>query len=199
MVNLSLFLYIIGLKTYSVLRSRVITLIGSYADRRPPADLVPGSSAPGFRLFDTNGNLVQLSEMRGRKVLLTFFCGCPSCAQLALPLDWIHRQTRAVKFLAIIAMTADQASQWGNSRGITFPLLADPSHSIARLYSSLQCPRSWLIDEDGRIVDGSPIGASPEAILKMVSAHLRTSARPEAHAWRECCRRLPVRVLLDSR
>ena len=41
--------------------------------RWPPDALKPGDPAPNFELMDENKNVVKLSDLRGRKVVLLFY------------------------------------------------------------------------------------------------------------------------------
>jgi hypothetical protein len=67
-----------------------------------------GSLAPEFTLSDYNDKTYCLSDFRGKKVLLNFFCGCGKCAELALTWEKIHRQRRDVQVLGISTINPQQ-------------------------------------------------------------------------------------------
>lgn len=50
-----------------------------------------GMPAPAFTLLDSEGRLVSLLSLRGRRVLLSFMCGCQRCLQLAPALEKVHQ------------------------------------------------------------------------------------------------------------
>ncbi|HMC83711.1 MAG TPA: TlpA disulfide reductase family protein, partial [Candidatus Polarisedimenticolia bacterium] len=64
----------------------------------------PGSPATDFRLFDTNGESVGLSSLRGKTVILHFWASwCPHCLSEMPLLEQLGREfaPRGVEVLAI--------------------------------------------------------------------------------------------------
>lgn len=114
-----------------------------------------GSLAPDFTLSDDNGKTYRLSDFRGKKVLLNFFCGCGTCAELSLTWEKIHRQRADVQVLGISTIHPEQIQSWCRAIGVTFPVLFDPGYQVAEQYDSLHCPQSWVIDESGKVVYAS--------------------------------------------
>ncbi|SOC53498.1 Peroxiredoxin [Blastococcus aggregatus] len=129
-----------------------------------------GTLAPDFALPDANGQLVSLSDFRGRPVVLVFY-----------PLDWspgcsrqleLYQQELAefeARGAAVIGVSVDSIyshGAWSAVRGITFPLLADfhPKGDVARRYGvwresdGFSDRALYVIDADGviRYVDVSP-------------------------------------------
>ncbi len=111
-----------------------------------------GSLAPEFTLTDYNGKTYRLSDFRGKKVLLNFFCGCGSCAELAVTWEKIHRQRSDVQVLGVSTINPEIIRDWRRSLDVTFPTLFDPNYSVAEEYESTNCPRCWVIDEKGKVV-----------------------------------------------
>src|SRR5438105_5348361 len=69
-----------------ITRERQTALEAKYA--RGP---MVGEVAPPFTLkSSTTGHPVSLSDFRGRRVLLNFFCGCSSCREVARA--WVKMQ-----------------------------------------------------------------------------------------------------------
>src|SRR5689334_15802796 len=55
-----------------------------------------GEVAPPFTLKSaTTGRPVSLSDFRGRRVLLNFFCGCSACRQVARA--WVKMEKKPLK------------------------------------------------------------------------------------------------------
>jgi peroxiredoxin len=115
---------------------------------RPPAI---GEAAPEFELPDTDGYLHRLSRLRGRRVLLLFFCGCATCRALAPEWEKIHRADPEVAVFGIAAVGSAHVRQFRRATHTTFPILFDANYGVASRYGSLECPRSWLVDESGTV------------------------------------------------
>jgi peroxiredoxin len=111
-----------------------------------------GSLAPDFTLSDSNGKTYRLSDLRGKKVLLNFFCGCGKCAELALVWEKIHRHADDVQVRGISTINPERLRGWCRAMDITFPALFDPNYRVAEIYNSTDCPRCWVIDETGKVV-----------------------------------------------
>lgn len=125
--------------------------------------LPTGTPAPDFALPDASGQLVRLSQYRGRPVVLVFYPldWSPGCSQ-QLDLyqselaEFEHRNAQ------IIAVSVDSIyshGAWAAVRGISFPLLADfnPKGEVARQYGVYRDQDGfseralYIIDADGII------------------------------------------------
>lgn len=99
-----------------------------------------GTPAPDFALPDPNGQLVRLSDYRGKPVVLVFYPldWSPTCSdQLSLyqsELDAFH--SRGAQILAISVDSLYSHGAWAAVRGLEFPLLADfhPKGAVAQQY-----------------------------------------------------------------
>jgi peroxiredoxin len=103
--------------------------------------LPPGTRAPDFALRDPSGDVLRLSELRGRTVVLVFYPldWSPGCSQ---QLDLYQQEldefrSRGAELLAISVDSLYSHGAWAVARGLTFPLLADfhPKGAAAREYS----------------------------------------------------------------
>jgi peroxiredoxin len=103
--------------------------------------LPPGTRAPDFGLRDPSGEVVRLSDYRGRPVVLVFYPldWSPGCSQ---QLDLYQQEleefrSRGAELLAISVDSLYSHGAWAAVRGLTFPLLADfhPKGAAARDYS----------------------------------------------------------------
>jgi peroxiredoxin len=110
-----------------------------------------GSMAPDFILSDQNGNTHQLSRYRGRKVLLSFFCGCRLCEEVAREWQKQFGNSHGVQLLAVANFSPASATEFRSQTGTRFPLLLDAFGMVAKRYESSSCPRCWLIDQNGRV------------------------------------------------
>lgn len=101
-----------------------------------------GASAPGFTLPSATGGTFDLSAERGKTVLLYFHEGL-DCAPCWKQIDDIQADLakfRALGIAQIAAISIDPlAAQRARAEldGITFPVLADPSLTVANAYGTL--------------------------------------------------------------
>jgi peroxiredoxin Q/BCP len=129
----------------------------------------PGKKAPAFALNDQHGRTHRLSEYAGRFVVLYFYpkddtpgCTKESCDfQATLPK--LKRRDAAVLGVSIL----DEASKakFADKYGLTFPLLADPTHEVAEKYGVWQeksrygrsymgiVRTTYLIGPDGKVIE----------------------------------------------
>ncbi len=102
--------------------------------------LAVGTPAPDFALPDPNGQLVRLSDYRGRPVVLVFYPldWSPTCSdQLSLyQSELAEFERRGAQVLAISVDSLYSHGAWAAVRGLNFPLLADfhPKGAVAQQY-----------------------------------------------------------------
>lgn len=135
--------------------------------------LQKGTIAPGFDLFATPDQMLNLADLRGKRVILAFYPAdwSPVCSdQMAL-----YNETLKLfrKFNAeLIGISVDSKwchSAFAQSRNLHFPLLSDfePKGAVSKLYGAYneligECKRAlFVIDEQG-IIQWSYL--SPDAI-----------------------------------
>jgi peroxiredoxin Q/BCP len=131
--------------------------------------LAPGDEAPPFTLPDADGNAVSLDSYRGRKVVVYFYPAAmtPGCTTQACDFRDSLESLHAAG-VDVIGISPDQPAKLAKFRekeGLTFPLLADPSHEVlaaygawgekqnyGRTYVGVLRP-TFVVDEDGRIAE----------------------------------------------
>lgn len=136
-----------------------------------------GTKAPEFELNATPDQKIKLSDLRGKRVVLSFYPAdwSPVCGdQMSLYNEMIKQFHQ--RNAEVIGISVD--SKWchlafGKERNIHFPLLADfePKGEVARLYqvydeNTGECERAlYVIDEEGTIRWNylSPKGINPGA------------------------------------
>jgi peroxiredoxin len=122
-----------------------------------------GIQAPDFSLPDSDGKIVQLSDFRGKNVVLVFYPldWSPACSdQLSLYQTELAEFERAnAQLLGVSVDSLYSHGAWAAVRGITFPLLADfhPKGEVARLYDVMRDSDGfseralYLVDANGTI------------------------------------------------
>ena len=123
-----------------------------------------GTTAPDFRLPDTNGKTVSLADFKGQPALLVIFmCNhCPyvkhiraGLAQLAH--DYLPRGA------AIVGINSNDVAKYLDdspakmaaevkSAGYLFPYLYDESQAVAKAYRAACTPDIYLFDKSHKLV-----------------------------------------------
>lgn len=125
-----------------------------------------GFLAPDFSLETTDGQIIRLSELRGKTVVLNFWATwCPPCRAEMPTLERIAQEyaDQDVILLGINLNFLDKAAEiqaFLEKYGITFPILLDRQGEVARLYEISALPTTFFIGPDGMIryvVIGGPI------------------------------------------
>ncbi|MFN8547926.1 MAG: TlpA disulfide reductase family protein [Candidatus Eisenbacteria bacterium] len=117
------------------------------------------STAPDFTGKDLDGKTYQLKELLAKgPVLLNFWATwCKPC-MLELPEVqklWDKYKDQGFNFVTVTyddAKSVAQVKPKAKSMGFRFPVLLDPEHKIASPYSVRNCPTSFLIGQDGKII-----------------------------------------------
>ncbi|MGH9413424.1 MAG: peroxiredoxin [Terriglobales bacterium] len=124
-----------------------------------------GSMAPNFTLSNNDGQQVQLSDYRGKWVVLYFY---PADFTSGCTMEAHNFQADMAKFDALHAVIlgvsvqgVDSHKKFCTKEGLTFHLLADTDHKVTAMYGSLMtygkmgelaARNTFLIDPSGKIV-----------------------------------------------
>lgn len=138
-----------------------------------PTSDVNDQVAPDFSLPNLQGDRVQLSDFRGKPVLVNFWATwCGHCAA-EMPL----LEATAKKYpdqLVILALDDGEESQrvlkFRDEFGISIPILLDAGGKVADLYRAQGLPTSIFVDVDGKI-QSVRIGALDP---KLMETYLKT-------------------------
>lgn len=128
-----------------------------------------GDNAPEFKALDEQGNTVQLSDYKGKKLVVFFYpkASTPGCTAEACDLnDNFNRfQAQGYDILGVSADSAKRQSNFKNKYGFQYPLLADedkavinafgvwgPKKFMGKEYDGIH-RTTFIIDENGIIED----------------------------------------------
>ncbi|NOZ09754.1 MAG: TlpA family protein disulfide reductase [Gammaproteobacteria bacterium] len=120
-------------------------------------------SAPNFHLQDINGREINLSDYRGKLVLVNFwatFCAPCRHEMPALESLWLKFKDDGFVVLAVAADRGKETvvSTYIRSGGFTFPVPLDPEGIVRNTYEVKALPMTYLIGRDGKFL-GRALGA----------------------------------------
>ena len=146
-----------------------------FAAGMPALAATAGQTAPNFTLTDTQGSTVQLSDFKGRYVVLEWTN--PGCPFVQNHYNTRNMQTlqgswgpRGVVWLAIDSSNRSSSDylapaklgEWMQARGAAQKaVLIDPESAIARLYQAKTTPHMFVISPEGTIVYAGAIDDRP--------------------------------------
>jgi peroxiredoxin len=154
----------------------------------PSTMLQLGTRAPGFRLPDTEGQLVALDDFAGAPaVLVMFLCNhCPYVKHVRQELARLGRayQEQGVAVVGIsandaLAYPADSPAMMRREKaevGYTFPYLYDETQEVAREYQAACTPDFFLFDRESKLVYRGQLDDSrPESATPVTGRDLRAA------------------------
>jgi len=136
----------------------VAALFALFSSPRTPAPLGRGSQAPDFSLPRlSDGSRVTLSGLRGKVVLVNFWATwCKPCEDEMPAMQRLYGVLQGEDFELLAISTDDHVepvSEFRERLSLSFPILLDPDHRVAKLYQTYRFPESFLVDRDGQVVE----------------------------------------------
>lgn len=179
----------------TILATMTVATLGISISYASPAPVKPAYPAPApFSLVDTNGKTQTLAGLRGRPVVLFFFCGCNWCAAEAKQWGQMQHQgalasgsgKSASDPTTVVVFTGDADSEksFADQTGLDLKntvLLPDPTMKVTMSYKSETCPRVFVISPSGKVAytnnhkDDAPRQAPAEVIADLALSAARGS------------------------
>jgi len=139
-----------------------------------------GDEAPNFQLRDLAGNMVSLSQLRGKVVLLNFWATwCGPCRVEMPAMEQLYRSYSRKDFEILAVSTDAQGAAvtrpFQQEMGFTFPILHDADYRVGLLYGARSLPMTFMVDRKGIVrqkVPGARNWDAPEA-RELVQAMLK--------------------------
>ena len=150
-------------------------------------DLKENDPAPDFRLPDDEGTPVQLSELRGKRVVLYFYprADTPGCTKESCEFRDLtpHIEEKGAVIYGISPDSVKEVQKFREKFAFPFHLLADADHSVAEAYGvwkekSMYGKKYWGVERSTFVVgaDGTIERAyrkvSPEGHAEVVLREL---------------------------
>ncbi|WNS73854.1 TlpA disulfide reductase family protein [Bacillus sp. DTU_2020_1000418_1_SI_GHA_SEK_038] len=137
-----------------------------------------GRRAPDFTLADLNGNIVKLSDYKGKKVLLNFWATwCPPCKAEMPHMEKLYQKYKKDGFeiLGVNVTTSEKnrnhVDQFVEDYQLTFTIPLDEKGKAFSDYSIMVYPTSFFIDSDG-IIRKKVLGAVDEDAMEKLIQRL---------------------------
>ncbi|PPK91990.1 peroxiredoxin Q/BCP [Kineococcus xinjiangensis] len=131
--------------------------------------LQPGDVAPDFTLPDAAGNPVQLSALRGDRVIVYFYPAAmtPGCTTQACDFrdDLGALQAAGYRVLGVSPDPVAKLARFVEEQSLTFPLLSDPDHAVLEAYGAWGEKTSYGRTSTGVIRSTVVVGAQGEVVL----------------------------------
>lgn len=120
------------------------------------AGLETGTVAPNFILKNLNGDDVQLSQFRGKVVLIDFWAVfCKPCV-IALPkIQEIHKKYNDEELVVLainVSEDKNKIQKFIEENGYTFQVLLDSGNmNVQKNYGVIGIPHTYIIDKQGKV------------------------------------------------
>lgn len=139
-----------------------------------------GERAPAFDLLSVGqGRSIRLEDLKGKPVILNFYCGCNFCSIVGR--EWVRNKDKVADAVLLGVMTnhwtynPPAVREYRRRTGWSWPVLADMDSQVANSFNALTCPRVFVIDRQGVVRYSSAEGASDEK--KLVANALAAAQR----------------------
>lgn len=130
-----------------------------------------GEEAPDFQLRDMNGQLVALSNLRGKVVLINFWATwCGPCRVEMPAMERLYRAYPRKDFEILAVSTDAQGAAvtrpFQQENRLTFPILHDSDFRVGLTYGARSLPMTFMVDRRGIVrqqIFGARDWSAPEA------------------------------------
>lgn len=133
------------------LASLLAGLLAASACGKPASQ--PASSAPEFQVETVGGEVLRLSRLKGKVVLLDFWATwCLPCEETIPKLATLHQRYRE-RGLEVIGISVDDdvrdVPPYVQSHGIRYAVGLDPEKDVMDAYGVRSIPTTILVDRGG--------------------------------------------------
>ncbi|MGO4494219.1 thioredoxin-dependent thiol peroxidase [Arthrobacter sp. 2YAF22_2] len=142
-----------------------------------PERLVPGDTAPDFRLLDSAGREVSLKDFRGRNTVVYFYpaAATPGCTKQACDFrDSLGAlQAAGYDVVGISPDPVEKLAKFADAEALSFPLLSDPDHTVAADYAAWGEKKNYGRSYDGLI--RSTVVVGPDGKVTLAQYNVRAT------------------------
>lgn len=127
-----------------------------YGTLEPPI-VSAGDKAPGFTVITDDGKTITPSQFGGKLLVLNFWASwCAPCIEETPSLN-AFQQLFGSKGVVVLGVSVDRNEklyhQFLSRFDVKFQTSRDPEADISAQYGTFQYPESYIIDQNGRVVE----------------------------------------------
>ncbi len=157
-----------------VILALVVALLSSCNPVEQVKELSLGDIAPDFAIKDLDGNVIVLSSLTGRPVVLRFFeTDCRFCkADTPAFVDFYKKygeEKITILYIGSFYESEQALEEFAAELGVVFPVAMDKGGRLANLYNILAYPQTLFLGPEGEIL-AAILGGVGEAELEEIVA-----------------------------
>ena len=119
--------------------------------------IIDSDSWENVGLPDMNGNIIELSDLRGKVVFLNFWATwCRSCVSEMADMQNLHQKLKGTPFAMVAINIKESPSHVKNfleTQNLTFTTLLDPDGITLGRFGVRALPTTLILDKSGQLID----------------------------------------------